>query len=206
MAASRTARAVSPYAGVPENRWREVTERLVEEHPLRNDFARVALQAWGDIFATRIGAKGYRIGTDITLSPQIMGSFLHELIPLIFQDMYPGKWCRERNKGDKDLVCLDDVRFSVEIKTSSHPSQVFGNRSYAQPVASAADIGKKGKSGYYLTINFEKFNEDRAPPKLVQVRFGWLDHSDWIAQRAATGQQARVDPRADTTKIIRLYP
>jgi hypothetical protein len=189
---------------VPHDRWRETTEKLVQAHPLKDELADVSLRAWEDIFATRIGAKGYRIGTDIKLSPQIMGSFLHELIPLILQDRHPGDWCRERNKHDKDLVCLSDPKFSVEIKTSSHASQIFGNRSYGQPAA-PSEVGKKGKSGYYLAINFEKFS-DKGLPTLVQVRFGWLDHSDWLPQKSATGQQARVDPKSDSTKLIRLYP
>jgi hypothetical protein len=197
--------AASPYDGVPEDEWLHVTRRLIAQHPLASEFADVVLEAWSDIFATRIGAKGYKIGTDIKLSPQLMSSFLHELIPLVFQDRYPGQFCRERNKKDKDLVCLTDVRFSTEIKASSHASQVFGNRSYAQPPTSASDVGRKGKSGYYLTVNFEKFSK-REQPQIVQVAFGWLDHSDWLAQKSETGQQARVAPAAYAKKLVKLYP
>lgn len=197
----------APYDGIPEEKWEAVTKALIKKHPLDSkEIVAVVLEAWKDIFATRIGAKGYRIGTDITLSPQIMGSFLHELIPLIFRDRYPDNWRRQTHKKDKDLVYVPDPQFSVEIKTSSHPSQVFGNRSYAQPPSSNAEIGRKGKSGYYLAINFEKFSDDHTQPELVQIRFGWLDHTDWLAQKAATGQQARVSPAADRLKLVRLFP
>ncbi|MFN9402025.1 MAG: ScaI family restriction endonuclease, partial [Dolichospermum sp.] len=43
--------------------------------------------------------------------------------------------------------------FSIEIKTSSSPRNIFGNRSYAQK--STTGKTKKSKSGYYLVINFE---------------------------------------------------
>ncbi|MBI5526099.1 MAG: ScaI family restriction endonuclease [Deltaproteobacteria bacterium] len=198
--------ALSPYKGVPATKWLAVTVKLLEKHPLTPEFVPIVQQAWKDIFATRIGSKGYRIGPDIKLSPQIMGNYLHELIPLIVQDLHPGEWCRGRGAHDKDLVCLTNPRLSIEIKTSSHPTQIFGNRSYGQPPSSTSDIGKKGKSGYYLAINFEKFSKEGSLPKISQVRFGWLDHSDWIAQRAPTGQQAHVNPRADAAKLVRLYP
>ncbi len=194
----------SPYAGLADTEWPKVTKRLITAHPLTREFKDVVLTAWTDIFRTRIGGKRYRIGKDINPSPQIMGCFLHELVPLVFQDKYPGKWRRQQDKRDKDLVCLFDAAFSVEIKTSSHRSQIFGNRSYGQPSTNPSDHRRKGKSGYYLAVNFEKFAAN-ATPRIVQVRFGWLDHTDWIAQRAATGQQARVDPRADAKKLIRLY-
>ena len=73
-------------------------------------------------------------------------------------------------------------------------------------LGTSAEIGRKGKSGYYLAINFEKFADDRKEPALVQIRFGWLDHTDWLAQKAATGQQARVSPAADRFKLVRLFP
>jgi hypothetical protein len=198
----------SPYAGVDVAEWPAVTKKLVERHPLSADLFDVVQTAWHDVFATRIGAKAYKIGADVKLSPQIMAWFLHELIPLAVMDLHPGEWSKEKGKKDKDLVCVADAALSVEIKASSHPSKIFGNRSYAQPPQSAADQGKKGKSGYYLAINFEKFSEHDAEalPKLVQVRFGWLDHSDWIAQRSQTGQQAHVESKADRAKLIHLYP
>jgi hypothetical protein len=118
-----------------------------------------------------------------------MGHYLHELIPLEFQLRYPRKWRRESAKNEKDLVHIPDMRFSVEIKSSSNPTKIFGNRSYGQPSAEG-DVGRKGKSGYYLAINFTKFADEDVLPHIVRVRFGWLDHSDWVPQRAATGQQA----------------
>ncbi len=195
----------SPYAGLPEDQWLAVTKRLLREHPLTSELADVARTAWDDVFETRIGAQKYRLGIEIQPSPQIMGNFLHELIPLIFRDRYPKMWCRQRSKNDKDLVCLFDPNYSVEIKTSSHSSQIFGNRSYGQSPVGETEHRKKGKSGYYLAINFEKFSDSGRTPRLIQVRFGWLDHTDWIAQKSPTGQQSRVSPAAYAGKFIKIY-
>ena len=66
------------------------------------------------------------IGRDIQPKPQIMGFLLHELIPLELQSRHPGEWRPEKAKNDKDLVYIPDPTLSVELKTSSHPSQIFG--------------------------------------------------------------------------------
>jgi hypothetical protein len=130
-----------------------------------------------------------------------MGFFLHELIPLELETRYPGIWKKEVSKSDKDLVYLPDALFSVEIKTSSHGSQIFGNRSFAQE---SDAVGRKAKSGYYLAVNFEKFlHESR--PNIRQIRFGWLDHSDWLGQKSSTGQQARLSISADRGKMRVIY-
>jgi hypothetical protein len=193
-----------PYAKEPEERWGAVTDRLLAEHPLKDaEIVAVVLSAWEGIFETRIGRLGFKIGTDIEPQPQIMGFLLHELIPLEFARRYPKKWRRQKLKAEKDLVYEPDPRYSVEIKTSSHSDQVFGNRSYGQPTKEG-EVGRKGKSGYFLTVNFQKFSAKRRPLVTV-IRFGWLDHTDWIAQAAATGQSARLRPEAYNFKLRQLY-
>lgn len=189
----------SPYENVPEGDWPAVTERLIAEHPLSTDDIVSAVNAaWSAIFESNLG--NFRIGKEIQPKPQIMGFLLHELIPLELAAKFPGVWRGEVSKTDKDLVYIPEDRFSIEMKTSSHKSQVFGNRSYAQPQVGAG----KSKDGYYLTVNFAKFSGENAP-LLSLVRFGWLDHSDWIAQTSATGQQARVRPASDLVKLKRIY-
>ena len=37
------------------------------------------------------------------------------------------------------------------------------------------------------------------------IRFGYLEHVDWIAQTASTGQQARLRKEAYDNKLITLY-
>ena len=195
--------ADSPYLNLSEDQWLKKTQELIQRHPLtKGELVDVVLRAWNDIFDSRFGPKGFQIGKHIIPKPQIMGFLLHELIPLEFATRYPQKWCGERSATDKDLVCVKDEGFSVEIKTSSNKSQIFGNRSYAQEDQGK---GKKNKSGYYLTVNFEKFTRTNSNPKIIQIRFGWIDHSDWKGQEAATGQQAHLTTAADTYKLLTIY-
>jgi len=148
---------------------------------------------------SRIG--DLRIGTDIFPQAQSLGIFLHELIPLQIAKRASG-WRRGSGKMEKDAVCESDRRFDFEIKTSSSGSKVFGNRSYAQPSS-----GGKERAGYYLTVNFEPWSIAAGKPaKLTLIRFGYLEHSDWIAQAKDTGQQARLSSEADAGKFIVLYP
>ena len=194
----------SPYAKVPVSGWREVTERLTKEHPLSTDaMVDAVLDAWKAIFDTSIGPNGFKIGVDIFPKPQVMGFLLHELIPLELQSRNPNKWRSDKNVNEKDLVYIPDDKFSIEIKASSNPSRIFGNRSYAQKGSEGR--GKKAKSGYYLAVNFQRFQDASEQPEILRIRFGWLDHKDWIGQKAATGQQARLPPRVYQHKLPEIY-
>lgn len=190
----------SPYDGLEPDKWLSKTQELVAHYPLQaQEFYDIVLHVWSDIFSSGLGSKPFRIGIDIFPKPQIMGYFLHELIPLELSYRYPTLWRGEQSKQDKDIVYLPDDTFSIEIKTSSSPKSIFGNRSYAQEANA-----QKRKSGYYLAINFEKFNVAKSQPRITLVRFGWLDHHDWLGQHAASGQQARLSPLAEQRKLLKL--
>lgn len=123
-----------------------------------------------------------------------MGYFLHELIPLELTRRYPEIWRREENATEKDLVCLLDDCFSIEIKTSSSDSNTYGNRSFTQENTTGRE-GKKNKSGYYLVVNFQKLDKNiqgSQQPQINLVRFGWLDREDWQDQAAENGQKATL--------------
>lgn len=196
--------ADSPFAGLAEDKWKEKTKKLIGLHPLRKtEIVEIVLQSWNDIFQSKLGSKGFQIGKHIYPKPQIMGFLLHELITLEVSARYPDKWRGDKSAVDKDLVYIPNDKFSIEIKTSSHPAKIFGNRSYAQEGKSA---GKKIKSGYYLTVNFGKCSEQNNSPAILQIRFGWLDHTDWIGQTTATGQQAHLTAAADKHKLLVIYP
>jgi ScaI restriction endonuclease len=193
----------SPYQDIPQGQWKAVTQRLVAEHPLSAEVIRsVALECWTSIFKSTFGHKGFRIGKDIFPKPQIMGFLLHELIPLELAARYPDVWRGDLSSADKDIVYVPDRKYSIEVKTSSHPNQIFGNRSYAQPGVSES---KKAKSGYYLAVNFESCTASNPAPALSRVQFGWVDSSDWIGQRAATGQQSRLPTEVYAHKFVRIY-
>lgn len=190
----------NPYDNIPTENWSAKTLELIENHPLDTDeIVEIVQICWKAIFASSIGK--FKIGYEIRPKPQLMGFLLHELIPRELQSRYPERWRPQEKKDDKDIVYIPDVSMSVEMKTSSSKSKIFGNRSYAQP---QSDRGKS-KDGYYLTINFERFKKMGKLPKVTLIRFGWLGHADWIAQTASTGQQARLRSESDAGKLTVLY-
>ncbi len=192
----------SPFRGVPPKKWAEKAEALIRVHPLSaKEITDIVLKVWEDILSSTIG-KRFRIGVDIFPKPQIMAFFLHELIPLEVAARHPRNWRGDKSASEKDLVYIPDSKYSIEIKASSHSSQIFGNRSYAQPTK----FPKKLKSGYCLAINFQKFIVEGPNPNVIRIRFGWLDHRDWAGQRSPTGQQARLSVIAERSKLLQLYP
>lgn len=192
----------SPYDGKESADWAEITNRLIEEHPLTtSDLVEVCLGAWNSIFESKIGSMDFSIGVHIFPKPQIMAFLLHELIPLELNAKFPQIWRGDESAEEKDLVCLTNDLYSIEVKTSSSATGIFGNRSYAQPSTSQ----RKSKSGYFLSINFEKFRTSGIRPQIRLIRFGWLDQDDWIGQTAQTGQQARPRNEAIQHKLMRLY-
>jgi hypothetical protein len=144
----------SPYAGLAIDKWEAKTRELIDLHPLgANLLYDLVLHTWNDLFESKIGSKPFQIGKDLFPQPQIMGFFLHELIPLQLESEYPAIWRRNAIASEKDLVYIPDDTFSIEIKTSSSSRSIYGNRSYAQ----VGQSSRKAKSGYYLAINFQKF-------------------------------------------------
>jgi len=130
----------------------------------------------------------------MSLSPQAAGALLHDVIPAYIAKNVPG--FRKGIGKEKDIVCESDDYFSLELKTSSQKS-IFGNRSYTK-----SGTGKS-KSGYCLAVNFEKIDHEN--PQILRIRFGWLDHSDWVGQKSETGQQASLMKEAREYKLITLY-
>jgi hypothetical protein len=193
----------SPYADQPVTQWHYITDKLISQHPIgTNEIRETVLKAWNDIFYSKIGS--FYIGKEIEPSPQIMSFFLHELVAHYLSLRYKGLYKVGVEKGEKDIHCLSDEKLSIEIKASSHPSQIFANRSYAQPQSGG---GQKDKNGYYIIINFEPFKIAKPNlPRILLIRFGYIEHSDWIAQKAATGQQARLSVETYRYKLRQIYP
>ena len=128
---------------------------------------------------------------------------IHELIPYKLGGLYPDIYKAGTEKNEKDIHCLTNDFFSIEIKASSNPTSIYGNRSYAQQ---NVEKSKKNKNGYYLTINFAKFIKDtKLRPEISIIRFGYLEHTDWRGQKAETGQQASLSLDAYRYKLKELY-
>ena len=197
---------MSPYENVPVYQWKAVTEELIREYPLKmEDLITAVLNAWDGIFRTKIAGE-LQIGVAIFPTPQILGNYLHELIPVELEKMFPDKWSRDIEKNDKDLVYLPDRRFSAEIKTSSNANNIYGNASYGQEDSSNAS--SKSKDGYYIAVNFEKLKpgDPSFHPSIRKIRFGWLDHSDWHSQSASSGQAATIPTEVRDNKLKLIYP
>jgi hypothetical protein len=192
---------INPYISTPEDQWQGMTSQLVNNHPLTPHLVNLVMDSWRGIFSTSIGVHGLKIGVDIFPRPQVIGALLHELIPAAIEAEFPDFWRKEEIKNDKDIVCKYDNSLSIELKTSSNPGQIFGNRSYAQPHSGEGKI----KDGFYLAVNFQPFSKDNATPQILKIRFGWLAHTDWIAQTSSTGQQSRLAPHTYQNKFITLY-
>ncbi|MEC9791831.1 ScaI family restriction endonuclease [Escherichia marmotae] len=192
---------VNPYLNIPESHWQDITAQLIRTHPLTPYLVDLVMDSWRGLFNTSFGMHSLKIGEDIFPKPQIIGAILHELIPASIEAQFPQYWRKEENKNDKDIVCKYDNSLSVELKTSSNSSQIFGNRSYAQPQNGEGKI----KDGFYLAVNFQPFSLTNATPQILKIRFGWLAHTDWIAQLSSTGQQARLASNTYQKKFITLY-
>jgi hypothetical protein len=131
---------------------------------------------------------------EMSISPQATGALLHDIIPEYIAKNIEG--FRKGIGNEKDIVCEYNDFYSLELKTSSQKS-IYGNRSYAR------SDGGKSKDGYYLTINFEKIQGN--DPKLLLIKMGWLNHSDWVGQKRETGQRAALTKEARANKFIDLY-
>lgn len=193
----------SPYKGKPIAKWSSITDTLIAKHPITVDeIVETVLKSWDDIFNSKIGS--FSIGKEIEPVPQIMSFLLHELVAHYLSLKYCGIYKVGTEKNEKDIHCITNETLSIEIKGSSHPNQIFANRSYAQL---QSGIGQKDKNGYYIAINFEQFKDVKPNiPKILMIRFGYLEHTDWIAQTSATGQQARLTADVYRYKLKQIYP
>lgn len=202
-AVPRPKREGSPYFGKPVEEWAHVTRGLLAQHPLPGPtLVSAVLDSWNSIFQSTLGS-GFHIGKDIFPAPQTMGFLLHELIPLELAKNSPN-WRADKDATDKDLVYIPDIFFSIEIKTSSHKDQIFGNRSFG---VEGGGRGKKAKDGFYATVNFERWEDASlgSLPEIRLVKYGWLDHTDWVAQSSETGQQSSLPPAVANNQLLTLY-
>ena len=190
----------SPYMNKDTNQWKSITQKLVCDFPIEtNELKDIILTCWQDIFKSKLGKL--KIGEEIKPNPQTMSFFLHELIAYYISKKYPHKFRLGKGNKEKDIHCIEDTCYSIEIKASSDSNKIFGNRSYA----SGEDNSKrKSKDGYFIVINFDKFKDDNTP-KILKIRFGYLEWSDWKAQKSETGQQASLSKDAYDNKLILLY-
>ena len=185
---------MDPYSGVDVALWKKTTEELVRKHPLTPVIVNLCIQSWESILNGKINTYLNLKIKEMNISPQATGALLHDIVPEYISRK--GIGFRKGAGDEKDIVCEYDDFFSIELKTSSQKS-IYGNRSYAKSQSG------KSKAGYYLAINFEKIAKTN--PRIRQIGFGWLDHSDWVGQKSETGQRALLTREAKANKFIVLY-
>jgi len=188
---------ISPYFGLSKDNWKLKTRELIENHPLKLDeIKEIVLKSWGILWNSRIGSEEQSISLKgIDLPSTVVGYFLEKLITKELRARYPDKWRGNISKEEKDFVYFQNSRYSIELKTSGQiGTKVFGNRSYGKENEYE---NAKGKSGYYITVNFNNEN-------IFLIRFGWIDHSDWISQSAETGQAATLKQEVYDYKLITI--
>ncbi|NQN54477.1 ScaI family restriction endonuclease [Streptococcus suis] len=193
-----------PYENVEESEWKSVTERLIEEFPIEMETLRkIVLDSWNELFTISNATRDFAIGKTIFPKPQILGFFLEEIVTQKIHKLDPKTWVPDPTGYSKDLENVREPKYSIEIKTSSSPKNIYGNRSYGQK----GDSSKKSKDGYYLAINFEKFDSKNLlkRPEITLIRFGYLNYTDWISQSASTGQQARIPAHIESVKLLPIY-
>ena len=193
----------SPYDGHDVKEWADITDEIVKKYPVsEKDIIESVQEAWEKTKQTKIGGE-LQIGVDVFPEPQVMGEFLHELIPVTLAKKHPEHFRKGKVKSEKDVVYNPNDELSIEIKTSSDGTNLYGNRSYGQK-NSENNSGKK-KEGYYIGVNFEKYTDDNHDPQIKKIRFGWIDHEDWVPQKKETGQQAKLDKDARDHKLKLIY-
>jgi hypothetical protein len=195
-------RNLRPYENQNEEKWYEITQKLITDHPFDIEFiTRIVLSSWNEIFTIKDDSENFKIGNTVFPRPQMMGFFLETIITQKIHVLYPNEWIPDRTGYAKDLENILNDFYSIEIKTSSSDKHIYGNRSYGKK----GEDSKKSKDGYYLAINFEKFTETNLHPKITMIRFGYLNYSDWKSQKSETGQQASIKPSIEKVKLLPIY-
>lgn len=159
----------------------------------------VVESAWNDLYTSSFGETELCIGSDIFLPAQATGVILEKLIAVHLHKRFP-KWRGGRNKQEKDIIYTDELKFSFEIKTSSSKTGLYGNRSTGH----RSDSRTKFRTGYYLVVNYKLPREDDRSRGIQNIRFGWIDDSDWIGQAQPTGQQASIGVELARLKLVTI--
>ena len=190
----------SPYEGIQAERWPEITQRLVDNHPLELATIRdCCLEAWSLLWQTTIGKDELSISLQEANLPAIVISYFFErLLARVLASHFPGQWRSGTSKSEKDIVFQEDTSMSLEIKCSGQlDTKIYGNRSTGQQAQSVRKADKPEKSGYYITVNFFETT-------IMLIRFGWIDQEDWSAQQAQTGQAAGLPVSVYQGKLLEL--
>lgn len=193
----------SPYEGlkqgkeiIDENRFLEVTNKLIKDYPLNEEqMISLCTKAWNIIkeMNIKILEKEYKL-VDLHLHGSTYGGLIDIALRELIVQSDESKWDRPVSKADKDVINKQDKKFSLEIKSGGQSNtHVFGNRSSNLEGKNE----QKSMAGYYITLNY--YND-----AMYLIRFGWLDKEDWKEQ-VEGGQQAKIEESAYKFNLNILY-
>lgn len=161
----------------------------VRMHPLFDDMRDFVVCAMHRVAMIRM-----HDGTSLTdVIPGLRGNmgsmigtlFEHSLLQVI-REQYDDEYRAQKKRSDCDILSTDDRIFNFEIKTTTSPREIYGNRIVSQAKASGS---------FLLAVNYSKLTLD-----VTRVRFGWVDPTCWAGQ-AGNGQQARLTAVARDTRL-----
>ena len=127
----------NPYANKDISEWENITRSLIEMHPLNSVVVEMCLRSWESILNSKINTYLNLKIKSMNISPQSIGALLHDIIPEYIVRNTTG--FRKGDNTEKDLVCLSDKFFSVEIKTSSQKA-IYGNILKSNHFAKLVDV------------------------------------------------------------------
>lgn len=151
--------------------------------------ATLVKRAWHDLGCTTFGSKKLSWDQLHRFPGQAVGCLFEQFLAMQMASLDLAKtsghkWRPGYSKTEKDIFCTTNPLFSVEVKTSSSSSGIYGNRSSTRKRDSKR---VKVRSGYYVVVNW-----DKDTLKMRKARFGYIDDSMWVGQASDTGQQAYV--------------
>ena len=186
------------------------TIKLIKKLPIKiTKIKDIVKNSWKDIFTIKDNEGLINIGNNTHPKPQIMGFFLEYLIAKKFEKLDKNMWKFDPTGYSKDIVNLKKPKLSIEIKSSSNPKRIYGNRSYSYKGKNNYR-SKKSKNSFYLAINFEKFkiknNLINKRPNLRLIRIGYLKQSDWDSQASQNGQASHIPKAIENVRLLEIYP
>lgn len=189
----------SPFENASIEHWPSIAQALVEGHPLTWQLAKFIEKTW-DVFHTQ-SVLGSAIKNhcllDLNISHSAKFKLFEVAMGLDLEEWTQGAFKNGHSKLQKDLHCSSNPWLSIEMKLcGAGIEHIYGNRSHAAENASKRK-GAKLKSGFFLAINVHKH-------QIQEIRFGWIDPTDWQAQKSASGQKAELSKIAYHNKLVLL--
>ncbi len=188
-------RLKKPYQDVPTERMRAVATQLVKNHPLRYCVVDIVLNSWQNILNGNITSKSSSFKIKQTnVSTNVTEKLIRTVLPENISRYVKG--FRAGKQNEHDIVCEVDEFYSVKLLASFE-------KMLAIKIKDAKNNVDEIKTGFYLSVNFENINSNN--PKILRIRFGYLDKTDFVLTRNGDEIKAVLTSEAGLYKLIDIY-